>query len=143
MEITRNIINSMDDAIGDDATDNAAVKVDEILDKLLDHAIDHEAYGLSARDVYDAIFDPAFAENSITCALSDQNYVTLRETIAHLEQLEAGNTFSDAILSIHATECDGTAHLRKTSLGYEVQLKSIVGLEPWFSDSYNTSKSWL
>ena len=62
----------MDDATGDDATNNTAVKVDEVLDKLLDHTI--EVHGLSARDVYRAIFAPALAENSITRALSGQNY---------------------------------------------------------------------
>jgi hypothetical protein len=41
---------SMADATGDDAMDNATVEVDEVLDKILDNAI--EAYGSSARDVY-------------------------------------------------------------------------------------------
>jgi hypothetical protein len=41
---------AMDDATGDDATDKV---VDDVLDKILDNAI--EAYGLSARDVYEAI----------------------------------------------------------------------------------------
>ena len=123
-EIIRDRGNSMDDtmdnATGDDATDKATVDVDEVLDKLLDHAIG--AYGLSARDVYLAILAPAFAKNGITCALSGQNYDSLRETVLHLKGLEAGNTFSDTIFSIHTTEGVGNAHLRRT--GFEVRFKS-------------------
>jgi hypothetical protein len=113
-------------------TDNITVEVDQVLDKLLDDAI--EAYGSSARVVYGAISFPALAKNRITRALLGQMYDDLRGTAMRLQQLEAGSTLSDTILSIQVTERPGNAHLptsktrdvrvTRTSLGFEVQFKS-------------------
>ncbi|KAN0102505.1 hypothetical protein V8E52_011877, partial [Russula decolorans] len=121
---------SMDDATGDgtmagltgdNAMDNARVLgVDGVLDKLLDNAI--EAYGLSAQDIYGAIFSPALSEISIT-ALSRLKYDAFQETVMGLGLVDADNTFSHTIFSMKVKEPIGRAHLR-SSLGFEVQFKS-------------------
>jgi hypothetical protein len=106
---------AMDDGTGDDATDKV---VDEVLDKILDNAI--EAYGLSARDVYEAISSPDLSENRINEALSGQTYETLRDTVLRIQQINAGSHFSHTIFSMWVTELPGP----KTSVGFEVQFKS-------------------
>ena len=104
-----------DDAAGDDATNNVTVEMDDVLDKLLDNAI--EAYGLSPRDVYEAISLPALAKNDLIRALLGQTYYNLRDTVLRLERLEAGNEFSHTIFQIQAP-------LPETFTGFEVQFKS-------------------
>jgi hypothetical protein len=110
------IIDAMRDATDNDAT----VDVDEVLDKILDNVI--EAYGSSARDVYTAIFSPAFFENRITRALAGLKYDTLRDTVVRLIRVEASDTASHAIFSMRGAD-DRPAHDRR-DLGFKVEFKS-------------------
>ena len=121
----------MDDATGDDATDNATVDVDEVLDKLLDNVI--EAYGSSARDVYTAIFSPGVAENEIARVLSGQQYDALRETVARIQQVAASNNVSYTTFSMKVVRLPGDPDPPRPKSSLD-----LIGLKLWFS---NTSES--
>ena len=118
----------MDDATGDgdeamtgDTANCATIDVDKVLDKILDHTI--EAYGSSARDVYNAIVFPTSADGLINDAVANLEYTTLREVIKRVEQIEPADKFPHTIFSMRETESPGRAHLRNTR-GLEVVFKS-------------------
>jgi hypothetical protein len=112
----------MDDATGDDATDNAPVGVDEVVDKLLDNVIG--AYGSSPRDVYQAINLPILAKSCITCALTGLDYDSLRKAVMKIDRVEPHDTVPHTIFSMDATEPVGNANDHRRSVGFRVQFKS-------------------
>ena len=141
------IIDSMVYATEDHATEGNAmndvsVTIDKVLDKLLDNIT--EAYGSSARDVYEAIHGPGVARESIDRPLRGLTYDSLHEAVTKVRAAGPKDTVPHTIFSMYPTETIGNAHAPKRS--DRIVSKSSLNLfrlEPWFlenSTSHNTSK---